>query len=71
VPIDTLLAGLFIALVAVLVVGAQFITAEYRRGLIRATLASSPGAAGPWPPRPSSSVPSPSPPGWPVRRPRS
>ncbi len=42
VPIDTLFAGLFIALVAVLVVGAQFMTAEYRRGLIRATLAASP-----------------------------
>jgi ABC-type transport system involved in multi-copper enzyme maturation permease subunit len=42
VPIDVLLAGLFIALVAVLVVGAQFMTAEYRRGLIRVTLAASP-----------------------------
>jgi ABC-type transport system involved in multi-copper enzyme maturation permease subunit len=42
VPIDTLLAGLFIALIAVLVVGAQFMTGEYRRGLIRVTLAASP-----------------------------
>jgi ABC-type transport system involved in multi-copper enzyme maturation permease subunit len=42
VPIDTLLAGLFIALVAVLVVGAQFMTGEYRRGLIRATFAAGP-----------------------------
>ena len=42
VPIDVLLAGLFLALVAVLVVGAQFMTAEYRRGLIRVTLAASP-----------------------------
>jgi ABC-type transport system involved in multi-copper enzyme maturation permease subunit len=42
VPIDVLLAGLFIALVAALVVGAQFMTAEYRRGLIRVTLAASP-----------------------------
>jgi ABC-type transport system involved in multi-copper enzyme maturation permease subunit len=42
VPIDVLLAGLFIALVAVLVVGAQFMTGEYRRGLIRVTLAASP-----------------------------
>lgn len=41
-PIDSLLAGLFLALIAVLVVGAQFMTAEYRRGLIRATLAASP-----------------------------
>ena len=42
VPIDTLLTGLFIALIAILVVGAQFMAAEYRRGLIRATLAASP-----------------------------
>jgi ABC-type transport system involved in multi-copper enzyme maturation permease subunit len=41
-PIDSLLAGLFLALIAVLVVGAQFMTSEYRRGLIRATLAASP-----------------------------
>ena len=41
-PIDSLLAGLFLALIAVLVVGAQFMTAEYRRGLIRATLTASP-----------------------------
>jgi ABC-type transport system involved in multi-copper enzyme maturation permease subunit len=42
VPIDALLVGVFLALVAVLVVGAQFITAEYRRGLIRVTLAATP-----------------------------
>jgi hypothetical protein len=42
VPADVLFGGMFIALVAVLVVGAQFMTAEYRRGLIRATLAASP-----------------------------
>ena len=42
VPIGTLLAGLFIALIAVMVAGAQFMTAEYRRGLIRVTLAASP-----------------------------
>jgi ABC-type transport system involved in multi-copper enzyme maturation permease subunit len=42
VPIDVLLAGVFLALVAAVVVGAQFMTAEYRRGLIRATLAASP-----------------------------
>ena len=34
--------GVFIALVAVLVAGAQFKPREYRRGLIRATLAASP-----------------------------
>jgi ABC-type transport system involved in multi-copper enzyme maturation permease subunit len=42
VPIEVLLVGVFIALVAVLVVGALFMTAEYRRGLIRVTLAASP-----------------------------
>ena len=42
VPFDTVLAGVFLALVAVLVVGAQFMTSEYRRGLIRITLAASP-----------------------------
>jgi len=41
-PIDGSLAGMFIGLIAVVVVGALFITAEYRRGLIRVTLAASP-----------------------------
>jgi ABC-type transport system involved in multi-copper enzyme maturation permease subunit len=41
-PIDDSLAGMFIGLIAVVVVGALFITAEYRRGLIRVTLAASP-----------------------------
>jgi ABC-type transport system involved in multi-copper enzyme maturation permease subunit len=41
-PIDTSLAGVFIALIAAVVVGALFMTAEYRRGLIRVTLAASP-----------------------------
>jgi ABC-type transport system involved in multi-copper enzyme maturation permease subunit len=36
------LSGVFAALIAVAVVGAMFITAEYRRGLIRLTLAASP-----------------------------
>ena len=36
------LVGAFAALVAVIVVAAMFITAEYRRGLIRVTLAASP-----------------------------
>jgi ABC-type transport system involved in multi-copper enzyme maturation permease subunit len=39
---DASLAGLFIGLIAVIVVGALFITAEYRGGLIRITLAASP-----------------------------
>jgi ABC-type transport system involved in multi-copper enzyme maturation permease subunit len=39
---DASLAGLFIGLIAVIVTGALFITAEYRRGLIRLTLAASP-----------------------------
>jgi ABC-type transport system involved in multi-copper enzyme maturation permease subunit len=40
--IDQTLAGWFIGLIAVIVVGALFITAEYRRGLIRVTFAASP-----------------------------
>jgi ABC-type transport system involved in multi-copper enzyme maturation permease subunit len=36
------LTGAFVALIAVVVVGAVFVTAEYRRGLIRTTLAASP-----------------------------
>jgi ABC-type transport system involved in multi-copper enzyme maturation permease subunit len=36
------LAGAFAGLIAVIVVGAMFITAEYRRGLIRITFAASP-----------------------------
>jgi ABC-type transport system involved in multi-copper enzyme maturation permease subunit len=42
VPIDSVFAGVFVALIAVIVVGAQFMTAEYRRGLILLTLAASP-----------------------------
>jgi ABC-type transport system involved in multi-copper enzyme maturation permease subunit len=41
-PIDTVLAGVFIGLIAMVVVGALFMTAEYRRGLIRVTFAASP-----------------------------
>jgi ABC-type transport system involved in multi-copper enzyme maturation permease subunit len=41
-PVDDLLAGMFIGLIALIVVGALFITAEYRRGLIRVTLAATP-----------------------------
>jgi ABC-type transport system involved in multi-copper enzyme maturation permease subunit len=36
------LAGLFAGLIALVVVGAMFFTTEYRRGLIRTTLAASP-----------------------------
>jgi ABC-type transport system involved in multi-copper enzyme maturation permease subunit len=36
------LAGTFAALIAVVVVGVMFITAEYRRGMIRTTFAASP-----------------------------
>jgi ABC-type transport system involved in multi-copper enzyme maturation permease subunit len=36
------LAGAFIALIAIIVVAAMFFTAEYRRGLIRTTLAATP-----------------------------
>jgi ABC-type transport system involved in multi-copper enzyme maturation permease subunit len=41
-PIEQTLTGVFGALIAVLVVAALFITAEYRRGLIRVTFAASP-----------------------------
>jgi hypothetical protein len=41
-PINQELAGLFIGLIAVVVAGALFITAEYRRGMIRLTLAACP-----------------------------
>jgi len=37
------LIGVFAGLIAVAVVGAMFMTAEYRRGLIRVTLAATPG----------------------------
>jgi ABC-type transport system involved in multi-copper enzyme maturation permease subunit len=40
--IDQTLAGLFIGLIAAIVVGALFIATEYRRGLIRVTLAAAP-----------------------------
>ena len=39
------LVGTFAGLIAVIVVGAMFITAEYRRGLIRTTLTASPRRA--------------------------
>jgi ABC-type transport system involved in multi-copper enzyme maturation permease subunit len=42
-PIGQTLDGVFAGLIAVIVIGAMFITAEYRRGLIRTTLAASPG----------------------------
>jgi ABC-type transport system involved in multi-copper enzyme maturation permease subunit len=41
-PADDGLVGAFVGLIVVIVVGVMFITAEYRRGLIRATLAASP-----------------------------
>jgi ABC-type transport system involved in multi-copper enzyme maturation permease subunit len=40
--IDVILTGTFAALIAVIVVGTRFITAEYRDDLIRVTLAASP-----------------------------
>jgi ABC-type transport system involved in multi-copper enzyme maturation permease subunit len=42
VTIAQTLIGVFAALIAVAVVGAMFMTAEYRRGLIRVTLAATP-----------------------------
>ena len=41
-PIATGLIGAFAGLIAVSILGAQFVTSEYRRGLIRTTLAASP-----------------------------
>jgi len=40
--IEQSLAGTFIGLIAIVVVAAMFVTAEYRRGLIRTTLAATP-----------------------------
>lgn len=40
--IEQSLAGAFIGLIAIVVVAAMFFTAEYRRGLIRTTLAATP-----------------------------
>ncbi len=40
--IEQSLAGAFIGLIAIVVVAAMFVTAEYRRGLIRTTLAATP-----------------------------
>ena len=42
-PVERTLLGAFAALIAVIVVGAMFMTSEYRRGLIRVTLSASPG----------------------------
>jgi ABC-type transport system involved in multi-copper enzyme maturation permease subunit len=42
VTITQTLVGTFIGLIVVVVVGAMFVTAEYRRGLIRTTLAATP-----------------------------
>src|SRR6202012_1544928 len=42
VTIAQTLIGVFAGLIAVAVVGAMFMTAEYRRGLIRVTLAATP-----------------------------
>jgi len=40
--VDQTLVGMFIALIAVVTVAALFVTSEYRRGLIRITLAATP-----------------------------
>jgi hypothetical protein len=41
-PLGTVLKGTALGLIAVIALGAMFITAEYRRGLIRTTFAASP-----------------------------
>ncbi len=45
-PVETTLRGEFAGLIVVIVVGTLFVTAEYRRGLIRTTLAASPRRGG-------------------------
>ncbi|MFG2041544.1 ABC transporter permease subunit [Dactylosporangium sp. NPDC048998] len=45
VTISQTLAGTFVGLIVVVVIGAMFVTAEFRRGLIRTTLAASPRRA--------------------------
>jgi hypothetical protein len=52
-PIERTLVGAFAGLIAVIVVATMFITAEYRRGLIRTTSPRARGAAGRWRRRPS------------------
>jgi hypothetical protein len=42
-PIEHALSGLFLALLLVIVVAVLFVTAEFRRGLIRTTLIAAPG----------------------------
>ena len=42
-PVSHTLDGVFVGLIVVVVVGAIFITAEYRRGMIRTTFAATPG----------------------------
>jgi len=42
-PVSHTLAGLFLGLIVAIVIGAMFVTAEYRRGMIRTTLTASPG----------------------------
>lgn len=43
VPVERVLAGAFAALTVAAVFGALFMTSEYRRGMVRTTLAASPG----------------------------
>ncbi|MFD0578145.1 DUF1349 domain-containing protein [Dactylosporangium darangshiense] len=67
VTVSQTLIGTFVGLIAVVVIGAMFITAEFRRGLIRTTFAAAPAAAGCSPRRPSSSAASRSSSGSPPR----
>ena len=62
-PTRAIETGTFFALIAMVIIGAVFITAEYRRGLIRTTLTASPGVPGCSPPRRSCSPRSRSPSG--------
>ena len=52
-PLGLVFKGTLVGLLAVIALGALFITAEYRRNLIRTTITRrAPGAAGSWWPRP-------------------
>ena len=61
------LLGAFAGLIVVIVVGAMFITAEYRRGLIRVTLAASPAPRPVLPAKAAVIGPVTFAPGWPAR----
>jgi hypothetical protein len=62
--VESTLRGTFAGLIVVIVLASGFVTAEYRRGLIRTTLTASPRRGRSLPPRRSWWEPSPSPAAW-------